>query len=46
MPSLTAARYGKDNVRVCKVEKDGETGTHLVTEMTVCCLLEGSIETS
>ncbi|OHE94459.1 uricase [Colletotrichum orchidophilum] len=41
---LASARYGKDNVRVYKVEKNGNTQT--VTEMTVCCLLEGEIETS
>ncbi|KAI3531509.1 uricase [Colletotrichum filicis] len=41
---LASARYGKDNVRVYKVEKNGNVQT--VTEMTVCCLLEGEIETS
>jgi len=46
MPSLASARYGKDNVRVYKVHKDEKTGVHTVTEMTVCCLLEGAIETS
>ncbi|KAK3906498.1 hypothetical protein C8A05DRAFT_11741 [Staphylotrichum tortipilum] len=46
MPALASARYGKDNVRVCKVQRDEKTGTHSVTEMTVCCLLEGEIETS
>ncbi|KEZ45315.1 Uricase [Scedosporium apiospermum] len=46
MPRVSAARYGKDNVRVCKVDKDPATGIHTVTEMTVCCLLEGDIETS
>ncbi|KAF2964643.1 hypothetical protein GQX73_g8931 [Xylaria multiplex] len=46
MPVLTSARYGKDNVRVCKVHRDAATGTHKVTEMTVCCLLEGKIEDS
>ncbi len=46
MPSLASARYGKDNVRVYKVHKDEQTGTQSVTEMTVCCLLEGQIETS
>ncbi|KAM7192788.1 uricase [Naviculisporaceae sp. PSN 640] len=46
MPSLASARYGKDNVRVYKVHKDAETGIQTVTEMTVCCLLEGEIETS
>lgn len=46
MARLSAARYGKDNVRVYKVHKDAETGQQSVTEMTVCCLLEGQIETS
>ncbi|KAK4186628.1 putative uricase [Podospora australis] len=46
MARLAAARYGKDNVRVYKVHKDEKTGTQSVTEMTVCCLLEGQIETS
>ncbi|KAF6831921.1 uricase [Colletotrichum plurivorum] len=44
MPSLASARYGKDNVRVYKVQKDGNVQT--VTELTVCCLLEGEIATS
>jgi urate oxidase len=46
MPHLAAARYGKDNVRVYKVERDDATQTHTVVEMTVCVLLEGEIETS
>jgi len=46
MPSLATARYGKDNVRVYKVHRNQETGVQTVTEMTVCCLLEGAIETS
>jgi urate oxidase len=46
MPSLASARYGKDNVRVCKVHRDQSSGVHTVTEMTVCCLLEGAIEAS
>lgn len=46
MARLSAARYGKDNVRVYKVHKDEKTGQQSVTEMTVCCLLEGEIETS
>ncbi|KAJ4292124.1 hypothetical protein N0V88_005751 [Collariella sp. IMI 366227] len=46
MPVLASARYGKDNVRVYKVHRDEKTGTQSVTEMTVCCLLEGDIETS
>lgn len=46
MPSVSAARYGKDNVRVFKTDRDPKTGIHTITEMTVCCLLEGDIETS
>jgi urate oxidase len=46
MPVLSSARYGKDNVRVYKVERDAESGTQTVTEMTVCCLLEGKIDES
>jgi urate oxidase len=46
MPSLASARYGKDNVRVCKVTRDPSTNVHTVTELTVCCLLEGDIQTS
>jgi urate oxidase len=46
MPQLSAARYGKDNIRVYKVERDEATKTHTVVEMTVCVLLEGEIETS
>jgi urate oxidase len=46
MPNLASARYGKDNVRVFKVHRDEKTGVQSVTEMTVCCLLEGQIETS
>ncbi|KAI0180264.1 uricase [Hypoxylon sp. FL1284] len=46
MPVVSAARYGKDNVRVYKVDRDEATGVHTVTEMVVCCLLEGEIETS
>ncbi|KAK7407999.1 hypothetical protein QQZ08_011595 [Neonectria magnoliae] len=46
MPYVSAARYGKDNVRVYKVHRNSETGVQTVTEMTVCCLLEGEIETS
>jgi urate oxidase len=46
MASIAAARYGKDNVRVYKVEKDGKTGVQTVTEMTVCVLLEGAIDVS
>jgi len=46
MPHLAAARYGKDNIRVYKVERDEKTGFQSVTEMTVRVLLEGKIETS
>lgn len=46
MPFVSAARYGKDNVRVYKVERDAAAGTQTVTELTVCCLLEGAIESS
>ncbi|PYI10240.1 uricase [Aspergillus sclerotiicarbonarius CBS 121057] len=43
---ITAARYGKDNVRVYKVHRDEKTGVQTVVEMTVCVLLEGDIDTS
>ncbi|CAG8951706.1 hypothetical protein HYFRA_00005506 [Hymenoscyphus fraxineus] len=46
MASIASARYGKDNVRVYKVERDSETGIQTVTEMTLCVLLEGAIEPS
>lgn len=46
MPQLAACQYGKDNIRVYKVHKDEKTGFQSVTEMTVCVLLEGEIETS
>lgn len=46
MSQLTYARYGKDNIRLYKVEKDEKTGIQSVIEMTVCILLEGDIETS
>jgi urate oxidase len=46
MSTVAAARYGKDNVRVYKVHKDPKTGVQTVTEMTVCVLLEGEIDTS
>jgi len=46
MASIAAARYGKDNVRVYKVDRDSKTGVQTVTEMTVCVLLEGAIDIS
>lgn len=45
MSQLSYARYGKDNVRLYKVQKEAN-GLQHVTEMTVCTLLEGDIETS
>jgi len=46
MPYLSAARYGKDNVRLLKVERVESTKIHTVTETTVGVLIEGDIETS
>lgn len=46
MAKLSAARYGKDNVRVYKVHRDEKTGTQDVVEMTVGVLLSGEIDTS
>ena len=46
MPQLQAARYGKDNIRVYKVDRDEASKTQSVVEMTVCVLLEGEIEVS
>ncbi|WVQ84641.1 urate oxidase [Cryptococcus sp. DSM 104549] len=41
---LSAARYGKDLVKVCRVVRDGEQ--HHVIEYSLRVLLEGEIETS
>ncbi|KAF2115882.1 hypothetical protein BDV96DRAFT_59685 [Lophiotrema nucula] len=46
MSQLSYARYGKDNVRLYKVERDEKSGIQSVVEQTVCVLLEGDIETS
>lgn len=47
MPSLSAARYGKDNVRVLRVWRDpNDRNRQEVLEMTVRVLLEGDIEES
>ncbi|KAI4113704.1 MAG: hypothetical protein LQ348_005884 [Seirophora lacunosa] len=46
MAKLSAAQYGKDNIRVYKVHRNKETGVQDVVEMTVCVLLQGDIETS
>jgi urate oxidase len=42
---LSSARYGKDNVRLYKVQRNPDQ-TQDVTEMTVCTLLEGDIAAS
>lgn len=44
MSYLSAARYGKDNVRLLKVDRDQETRFHTVTETTVCAFVEGDID--
>jgi urate oxidase len=46
MPTLSSARYGKENVRVLKVDRDPASGSQTVTELTVSCLLEGDIAAS
>jgi urate oxidase len=46
MSQLSYARYGKDNVRLYKVDNDPKTGVHTVIEQTVRILLQGDIETS
>lgn len=46
MVKLSAARYGKDNIRVYKVYRNNEAGTQDIVEMTVGVLLLGDIETS
>lgn len=45
--SLTAARYGKDLVRVLRVVRHppGKDGIHDVAEYNVRVLVEGDIET-
>jgi len=45
MSHLSYARYGKDNVRLYKVQRNPD-GTQDVCEMTVCTLLEGDIAAS
>lgn len=46
MSQLTSARYGKDNIRVYKVQRDEKTSVQTVVEITICVLLEGDIEQS
>ena len=43
---LNYAKYGKDNVRVMKVNRNRDTGAQDVCEFVVRTLLEGDIETS
>lgn len=38
------AKYGKENIRVCKVLRDEKSGIHTVVEMTVKVLLEGGTD--
>ncbi|KAL8774513.1 MAG: hypothetical protein Q9209_000886 [Squamulea sp. 1 TL-2023] len=45
MVNLSAARYGKDNIRVYKVHRDEQAATQDVVEMTVGVLLQGDFET-
>jgi urate oxidase len=40
MAKLKSAHYGKDNIRVSKIEHS-ENGIHNVTEMTVRVMIEG-----
>jgi urate oxidase len=46
MAELSYARYGKDNIRLYKVQRDQASGVQSVVEQTVCVLLEGDIDTS
>jgi urate oxidase len=46
MSQLSFSRYGKDNIRLYKVDKDPKTGIHKVIEQTVRILLEGDIDTA
>ncbi|ATY58990.1 uricase [Cordyceps militaris CM01] len=46
MPTISAARYGKDNVRLFKTHRDPKTGVHTINETVVRVLLEGDIEPS
>lgn len=45
MPTVSAARYGKDNIRLYKNQRSPD-GTHNVYEFVICVLLEGDIATS
>jgi urate oxidase len=44
MSTLTAARYGKDKVRVFRIARNG--AQHEVAEYNITVLLEGDIDTS
>lgn len=46
MPHLSSTRWGKDNINIFKVLRDGVTGIQTVVEMTICVLLDGGAETS
>lgn len=43
MAKLSSACYGKDNIRVSKVER-GEDGVHNIIEMTLRVMLEGEFD--
>ena len=45
MSKLSAARYGKSNVRVLRVVRDAGEGKEDVVEYNVQLLVEGKIET-
>lgn len=42
---LSAARYGKDKVRVLRVKRESD-GVHYIVEYNVTLLVEGNFETS
>lgn len=42
---LSAARYGKDKVRVLRVVREPGSKVHHIVEYNVTVLLEGDIET-
>ena len=44
--NLAAARYGKDNIRLCKAYRDQESGIQSIVDMTICAMLEGEIGVS
>lgn len=42
---LTAARYGKDKVRVFRIKRESD-GVHYIVEYNVTLLVEGDIDVS